>query len=148
MCLITFFSASVRFDLTTPFSGETFSAAMVRMILRRKSFDFSQWLIKLPSSEQNPKDGLTEYIYSKMAKSAGINVPNTYLFSSKNCAGYFGSKRFDRTKEGKKHVLSAYALMNKHYIDHAISIEDHINLAKDIAFDELDNLMNRITSDL
>ncbi len=138
------YKLSLSFNGHTPKIGAWVSGDKRKIVEKSQGDDFSQWLIKLPSSEQNPKDGLVEYVYSKMAKSAGINVSNTYLFPSKHCAGYFGSKRFDRTKEGKKHVLSAYSLMNKHYLDHSISIEDHINLTKDIAFDEVDNLMRLI----
>ena len=57
---------------------------------------YSPWLIKFASSLDNKNIGAEEYVYSKMAKDAGIEMPETHLFPSKNCVGHFGVKRFDR----------------------------------------------------
>lgn len=132
------------FNGHTPKIGAWVSPDKSEILEYSDDTDFSQWLIKLPSAEKNPRDGLAEYVYAKMARKAGINVPQTYLFPSRKCAGYFGSKRFDRTKEGKKHVLSAYSLMNRHYLEQSLNINDHIDLTMNIAPDELDNLLRVI----
>ena len=78
------------------------------------SIDNEDWIIKFPSSVDPKNIGEKEYQYSLCAKDCGINMPETRLFSSKICSGYFGVKRFDRTngKTGKKvHMVSASGLL-------------------------------------
>ncbi len=66
--------------------------------------NYEPWLIKFNSSLDDKDIGAKEYIYSLMAKDAGIDMPETYLFPSQNSSGHFGVKRFDRTAEGKVHI--------------------------------------------
>lgn len=103
--------------------------------------ELTPWIIKLPSSQKNPYDGAAEYAYNKMAQAAGIKVPETYLFSSASSAGYFGAKRFDREDGCKKHVLTVGALLNKHYLRQRIYMIDYVNLIKQVAPKELENLL-------
>lgn len=71
--------------------------------------DDENWIIKFRSSYDSKDIGKIEYQYSLMAKRVGIKMPETRLFEGK----YFGVKRFDRLKNGKKvHMLSASALLN------------------------------------
>ena len=72
---------------------------------------YSPWLIKFASSLDNKNIGAEEYVYSKMAKDAGIEMPETYLFPSKNCVGHFGVKRFDRIGNQKVHIHTACGLL-------------------------------------
>ena len=75
------------------------------------SIDNEDWIIKFPSSIDPKNIGEKEYQYSLCAKDCGINMPETRLFPSKICSGYFGVKRFDR-KNGKKiHMVSASGLL-------------------------------------
>ncbi len=69
------------------------------------------WIIKFPSSSDVKNIGEQEYNYSICAKECGINMPETRLFESKICSGYFGVKRFDRIKNKKIHMISAGALL-------------------------------------
>ena len=55
-----------------------------------------EWLIKFPSSVDAPDIGEMEYHISNLARTCGIDMPETRLFPSRRCAGYFGVKRFDR----------------------------------------------------
>lgn len=69
------------------------------------------WIIKFPSSVDEKNIGEQEYNYSICAKNCRIDMPETRLFESKICSGYFGVKRFDR-KDGKKtHMISASGLL-------------------------------------
>lgn len=71
-----------------------------------------EWIIKFPSS-QDPKDiGIAEYRYSKCAERCGIIMPDTKLFDSRVCKGYFGTRRFDRTSNNDHvHMISVSALL-------------------------------------
>ena len=65
---------------------------------------FSRWLIKFPNAS-DPKDiAAIEYAYSLMAKSAGIIMPKTTLFKTKNDGKYFACERFDRTQGNRFHM--------------------------------------------
>lgn len=58
--------------------------------------DGEDWIIKFPASIDRNDIGEIEYRYSLCAKQCGIEMPETRLFPSKHCPGYFGIKRFDR----------------------------------------------------
>ena len=69
------------------------------------------WIIKFPSSQDKKNAGEQEYEYSICAKKCGINMPETKLFPSKICSGYFGVKRFDRSNNKKIHMVSVSGLL-------------------------------------
>jgi len=73
--------------------------------------DGEEWLIKFRNSADSKNIGQTEYEYSLLAKNCGISMAETRLFEDK----YFGTKRFDRSSEGKIHVISAAALLDADY---------------------------------
>lgn len=91
--------------------------------------DDGEWIVKFPSS-QDPKDiGSMEYDYNLCAKTCGIDIPEVRLFPSARCAGYFGSKRFDRVPAAagkrKLHMASASALLE---VSHRIPALDYTSL--------------------
>ena len=77
--------------------------------------DGEDWIIKFPAKIDGPDIGRIEYEYSLCARKCGIDMSETRLFPSKECEGYFGTKRFDRvkTQSGVRriHMLSASALL-------------------------------------
>lgn len=88
---------------------------------------YDPWLIKFNSSLDDKDIGAKEYIYSQMAKDAGVEMPETYLFPSKNSSGHFGVKRFDRTTEGKIHIHTACGLL---HASHRFASLDYSSLLK------------------
>lgn len=69
------------------------------------------WIIKFPSSDDSRDIGKQEYEYALCAKACGIEMEEVQLFDSNICAGYFGTKRFDR-KNGKRiHMVSVSGLL-------------------------------------
>lgn len=73
---------------------------------------YHSWLIKFSNQSDRKDIGLEEYVYSLMAKKAGIDMPETYLFPSKTTSGHFGVKRFDRVGNEKIHVHTACGLLH------------------------------------
>lgn len=70
-----------------------------------------EWIVKFPCSV-DPKDiGEKEYTANSLARNCEIHTNEFRLFDSKICSGYFGAKRFDRTINGKVHVISLAALL-------------------------------------
>ena len=85
------------------------------------------WIVKFPASTDRRDAGEMEYRYSLCAKKCGIEMTETKLFPSVRCAGYFGTKRFDRAKgpDGKTkriHMLSVSALLE---VSHRIPSLDY-----------------------
>lgn len=80
------------------------------------AIDGEDWIIKFPSSYDSKDVGKEEYELSLLARECGIAFPESRLFESKTCGGYFGVKRFDRVCEGeegskKVFMVSAGALL-------------------------------------
>lgn len=88
---------------------------------------FSSWLIKFSNKTDRKDIGLHEYVYSLIAKNAGIIMTETYLFPSKTSYGHFGVKRFDRIGNQKIHIHSACGLINA---DFRVACLDYANLLK------------------
>jgi serine/threonine-protein kinase HipA len=71
---------------------------------------YAHWMIKFPSSQDELTIGAIEYAYSRMARAAGIAMPETHLFGSKK--KYFGVKRFDRDGDRRIHMHSLSGLLH------------------------------------
>lgn len=73
--------------------------------------DGKEWLVKFRAKGDSKRIGAEEYNYSLLAKECGIEMPETRLFEDK----YFGAERFDRTPNGKLHVVSVAGLIGADY---------------------------------
>lgn len=74
-------------------------------------YDGKEWLVKFRAKRDPQSIGIDEYRYSLLAKECGIEMPATRLFENK----YFGVERFDRTPNGKLHVVSMAGLIGADY---------------------------------
>lgn len=92
------------------------------------------WLIKFPSKYDTLAIGEQEYQYSLCAKACGIPMPETRLFPSKLCSGFFGVKRFDRNKNRKIHMISAGGLLEVSHrfpnLDYTILMKATLSLTR------------------
>ena len=88
---------------------------------------FSSWIIKFSNKRDRKDLGLHEYVYSLIAKKAGIKMSETYLFPSKNSSGHFGTKRFDREGNQKIYIHSASGLL---HADFRIPCLDYASLLR------------------
>lgn len=106
--------------------GGSSGGARPKVMIR---LDDVEWIVKFPSSGDPADIGLMEFRYTQCAKACGIEVPETRLFPSSNCAGYFGTKRFDRINgpsgEKKLHKASVSALLET---THRIPALDYTSL--------------------
>ena len=76
---------------------------------------FESWLIKFTSPQDDPESGLVEYVYSLMAKEAGLEMPNCRLFESSKGDRFFGVKRFDQQGGDRFHVHSLGNLIHSNF---------------------------------
>lgn len=74
-------------------------------------YNDKEWLVKFRAKRDPQSIGMDEYRYSLLAKQCGIEMPETRLFEDK----YFGVERFDRTPNGKLHVVSMAGLTGADY---------------------------------
>lgn len=74
-------------------------------------YNNEEWIVKFPCRIDPLDIGQKEFEANSLAMQCGINVNEFKLFDSKICSGYFGAKRFDRTKNGKIHMISLSALL-------------------------------------
>lgn len=77
--------------------------------------DGDLWIVKFPASFDREGAGLREYECNKMAVDAGLNVAEFRLISSKTTKGFFASKRFDREKGHRIHMISLSGLLESSY---------------------------------
>lgn len=90
---------------------------------------YEAWLIKFPSSADSKNIGLEEYVYSLLAKDAGLDFPDTHLFESNICPGFYGVKRFDRTDNNEKiHIHTAAGLLNLNFREPSLDYSELLKL--------------------
>ena len=91
------------------------------------SNNFSPWIVKFPNSNDGEDAGAIEYVYALMAKDAGVEMSDSFLFSSKQTAGYFATERFDRIANTRLHLHSAAGLL---HADFRVPTLDYYDLLK------------------
>ena len=69
--------------------------------------DGSQWIAKFPSIYDTRNMGAWEYVMTTLAQQAGIEVAPFELING----NIFATKRFDRTKSGRRHYFSTRSLL-------------------------------------
>lgn len=94
--------------------------------------DGESWIIKFPSYTDGRDAGKMEYDYACCAKECGIDMSEYRLFPSDICRGYFGTKRFDRSRTGTKkiHMLTAAALLELDFKEPSLDYHSLMKLTK------------------
>ena len=89
---------------------------------------YEQWLVKFSNSTDGNDAGAIEYVYSLMAKEAGLEMMPTHLFPASNSAGYFATKRFDRDGRKRLHTHTACGLLHSDFRTPSLDYEDLLTL--------------------
>jgi len=79
---------------------------------------YSHWLAKFPTgtSATDRSAGAIEYLYSQMARAAGINMAETRLIPGKKGNAYFVTRRFDRISGNRRrHIHSVAGLVHSDF---------------------------------
>lgn len=92
--------------------------------------NYEPWIVKFPNSIDGSDAGAIEYVYSIMAKNAGLTMTDTYLFPSQKGAGYFATKRFDREGNKRIHVHTACGLLHSDFRIPSLDYEDLLALTE------------------
>lgn len=98
---------------------------------------YEHWLIKFPSSNDRTDIAQIEYAYHKMALAAGITMNPCKLFETESGKVFFGTKRFDRTENGRLHLHSAAGMLNDNFrystMDYGNLMDATFRLENDVA---------------
>jgi serine/threonine-protein kinase HipA len=76
---------------------------------------YTGWIVKFPSKRDATDDGRVEYAYSNMARSAGLEMPSTRLFTTSEGDAFFGVERFDRKQNQRFHVHTFGNLIHSNF---------------------------------
>lgn len=105
-----------------------------KLFVGQEDLKAAEWIIKFRAPEDSADIGKLEYIYSLMARNAGVNVPQTRLFRTKK--GYFfGSKRFDRNDGIRMHMHTLSGLLNVSPTNFSIGYEHFAKVAMALTTD-------------
>lgn len=73
---------------------------------------YQPFLVKFAPREDAPEIGAVEAAYARMARAAGVEVPETRLFETPDARRYFGAERFDRQGRGRVHMHTLGGLLH------------------------------------
>lgn len=73
---------------------------------------YRHYLIKFNAREDAPDMGAVEVAYAEMARAAGLAVPATRLFETRDGGRYFGAERFDRLGNDRLHMHTLSGLLH------------------------------------
>ena len=88
---------------------------------------FEHYLVKFASSHDSQDIGAIEYVYSLMAKDAGIEMMDTQLLEG-NTGKYFATKRFDRVGDSRVHIHSVAGLTHSDFRFPVLDYDDLLTL--------------------
>jgi serine/threonine-protein kinase HipA len=91
---------------------------------------YQHWIVKFPNMQDGTDSGAIEFIYSIIAREAGIVMTDTHLFPSKTGAGYFTTQRFDRHADARLHSHTACGLLHSDFRTPSLDYEDLIALTQ------------------
>ncbi|MGB3221684.1 MAG: type II toxin-antitoxin system HipA family toxin [Desulforhopalus sp.] len=72
---------------------------------------FEHWIVKFSAREDARDAGPVEYAYSLMAAAAGVEMPQTRLFTTAQGDSFFGVKRFDRGPGNRRYHIHTFGNM-------------------------------------
>ena len=76
---------------------------------------YQYWMVKFYSREEAVDEGLIEQAYSQMARAAGLSMPTTRLFETKEGDSFFGVERFDRQGCRRVHMQTFGNLIHANF---------------------------------
>ncbi|MBL4870182.1 MAG: HipA domain-containing protein [Robiginitomaculum sp.] len=96
---------------------------------------YAPWLVKFANTQDGIDAGAIEYVYTLMAGEAGIDMMPSHLFSAKNSAGYFATKRFDRDGKARLHTHTACGLLHSDFRTPTLDYQDLLALTHHLTRD-------------
>ncbi len=89
---------------------------------------YEHWIVKFANTTDGFDAGAIEYVYSLMAKEAGLEMTQAHLFPASKGAGYFATQRFDRVNNTRLHMHTASGLLHSDFRTPSLDYEDLVTL--------------------
>lgn len=89
---------------------------------------YTHWLVKFCNIQDGEDAGAIEYVYSLMARAAGLTMTDTHLFPAKKGSGYFATQRFDRDNNKRVHMHTVCGLLHSDFRSPSLDYEDLLAL--------------------
>lgn len=107
---------------------------------------FDHWLVKFRAPTDPADVGAIEQAYAGMARLAGIDMPETYLFPAAGGPGHFAIKRFDRIGNRRLHMQTASGLLDADHRLPSLTYNDLLKLTRALTRDQkaVDQVFNRM----
>jgi len=87
---------------------------------------YRHYLIKFPATDDAPDIGAVEAAYALMAHQAGIALPATRLFETREGGRHFGAERFDRAEARRLHMHTLGGLLHASHRLPSLDYEDFL----------------------
>jgi len=91
---------------------------------------YEHWIVKFANSTDGADAGAIEFVYSLMAKEAGLEMTQSHLFPASNGAGFFATQRFDRHNNKRLHMHTASGLLHSDFRTPSLDYEDLLALTE------------------
>lgn len=91
---------------------------------------YEHFLVKFSQTDDLEDAGAIEFVYSLMAKQAGIDMPETRLIVAENQQRYFAIKRFDRDGDQRIHTHTLGGLIHADHRIPACDYETYLHVTK------------------
>lgn len=91
--------------------------------------DFEPWLVKFRGHRDPPDTGAIEYVYSLMARKAGLEMSPCRLLKTAGGARFFATRRFDRRATGRLHSHTLANFLHKNFRQPAFDYEHLLRVA-------------------
>jgi len=85
--------------------------------------DFEPWIVKFRASDDDGEAGAVEYVYSLMAREAGLEMSECRLITTAGGARFFATRRFDRVGPERRHAHSLANLLHTDFRTPAFDYE-------------------------
>ncbi len=90
---------------------------------------FEHWLVKF-SGAGNHYDGVLEFIYNRIAKNAGVSVPEHQLIADDKRVQHIATRRFDRPSGNRRrHIATACGLLHADHMAPTLDYEELMKVA-------------------
>jgi len=90
--------------------------------------DYRYWMMKIPALNSPSYIANLEYAYSLMAKKAGLEIPNSYLFRTDTQEVYYAIQRFDRDAKELFHIHTLAGLLHRDARLHSLDYDDFLSV--------------------
>lgn len=89
---------------------------------------YEPWIVKFANTQDSIDAGAIEYVYARLAKRAGLAMPDIHLFPAAKGPGYFAVKRFDRVGATRYHMHTVCGLLHSDFRTPSLDYEELLTL--------------------